>query len=57
MARSFADLIAEIEELHGAEEGARWDEEVRRVKEMYNGLSDTYQKGKEANVKSASFWK
>ncbi|KAI0869609.1 cytidine deoxycytidylate deaminase family protein [Hypoxylon argillaceum] len=56
-ARSFEDLVREIKEKHGEEEGGRWGEEVRRVKAMYNGLSDTYQRSKTGAVESASFWK
>jgi tRNA(Arg) A34 adenosine deaminase TadA len=56
-ARSFADLVREIAEKDGKEESKKWEDEVRRVKELYNGLSDTYQKGKTSGVESASFWK
>ncbi|KAI1174375.1 cytidine deoxycytidylate deaminase family protein [Nemania sp. FL0916] len=56
-ARSFADLVTEIGERYGEAEARVWDDEVRRVKALYNGLSDTYQKGKTGDVESASFWK
>ncbi|RYC64148.1 hypothetical protein CHU98_g2072 [Xylaria longipes] len=56
-ARSFEDLVGEIAEKHGEAEGKKWDDEVRRVKALYNELSDTYQKGKKGGTESASFWK
>ncbi|KAI1268043.1 cytidine deoxycytidylate deaminase family protein [Xylariaceae sp. FL1019] len=56
-ARSFADLVGEIAEKEGEEEKKWWMGEIRRVKELYNGLSDTYQKGKADGTESASFWK
>ncbi|KAI0391772.1 cytidine deoxycytidylate deaminase family protein [Xylariaceae sp. FL0594] len=34
-----------------------WRDEVQRVKDLYNGLSDTYQQGKKGGVETASFWK
>ncbi|KAI0163911.1 cytidine deoxycytidylate deaminase family protein [Xylariaceae sp. FL1272] len=55
-ARSFADLVKEISEKKG-EEAKRWTEEIARVKELYNSLSDTYQQGKADGTESASFWK
>jgi len=55
--RSLADLVCEIVDKHGEEEGGKWGDEVRRVKDLYNGLSDTYQKGKTGGVETASFWK
>ncbi|KAI3324117.1 cytidine deaminase-like protein [Xylariaceae sp. AK1471] len=56
-ARSFGDLVREVAERHGEAESKRWEDEVKRVKDLYNGLSDTYQKGKTDGAKSASFWK
>ncbi|KAI0100280.1 hypothetical protein GGR51DRAFT_564304 [Nemania sp. FL0031] len=56
-ARSFEDLVREVKEKYGEEEGRKWGDEVARVKAMYNGLSDTYQKSKADTVESASFWK
>lgn len=53
-ARSVADLVAGVED-----EGERavLAEDVRRVKGLYNSLSETYQQGKESGVESASVWK
>lgn len=56
-ARSFADLVLEIRDRDGETEAQKWDREVARVKDLYNGLSDTYQKGKTDGVDSASFFK
>ncbi|KAI0483512.1 cytidine deoxycytidylate deaminase family protein [Xylaria cf. heliscus] len=56
-ARSFEDLVREIEAKHGEEERRKWGDEVRRVKALYNELSDTYQKGSKGGTESASFWK
>ncbi|KAI0408345.1 cytidine deoxycytidylate deaminase family protein [Xylaria palmicola] len=56
-ARSLVDLVREIAEKHGEAEGRQWGDEVTRVKALYNGLSETYQKGKTGGVESASFWK
>ncbi|KAI1323906.1 cytidine deoxycytidylate deaminase family protein [Xylariaceae sp. FL0255] len=56
-ARSFGDLVCEIEDLEDEEEARWWHDEILRVKTLYNGLSDTYQKGKVGGVESASFWK
>ncbi|KAI1817330.1 cytidine deoxycytidylate deaminase family protein [Poronia punctata] len=56
-ARSLNDLVREIAEKEGEEEAKKWEDEIRRVKDLYNGLSDTYQKGKAGGVESASFWK
>ncbi|KAI1121993.1 cytidine deoxycytidylate deaminase family protein [Nemania abortiva] len=56
-ARSFEDLIREIKAKYGETEGEKWENEVKRVKAMYNGLSDTYQASKRDVVESASFWK
>ncbi|KAI0187515.1 hypothetical protein EV127DRAFT_436032 [Xylaria flabelliformis] len=56
-ARSFEDLVREISEKRGEVEATKWSEEVRRVKALYNELSDTYQKGTKGGTESASFWK
>ncbi|TGJ88417.1 hypothetical protein E0Z10_g369 [Xylaria hypoxylon] len=56
-ARSFEDLAREIAEKHEEGESEKWKDEIRRVKALYNGLSDTYQKSKTSGVDSASFWK
>ncbi|KAI0200902.1 cytidine deoxycytidylate deaminase family protein [Astrocystis sublimbata] len=56
-ARSFEDLVLEITEKHGEDEGRKWRGEVARVKTLYNKLSDTYQKGGKGGMESASFWK
>ncbi|KAH8157762.1 hypothetical protein CIB48_g10484 [Xylaria polymorpha] len=56
-ARSFEDLVREIAEKTGEAESKKWGGEVRRVKALYNGLSDTYQKGNKGGTESASFWK
>lgn len=53
-AKSFADLVSEIED---EEERGRWTAEITRVKNLYNGLSQTYQDGKKEGVESASVWK
>ncbi|KAI0437464.1 cytidine deoxycytidylate deaminase family protein [Xylaria telfairii] len=56
-ARSFEDLVREVAEKHGETESKKWGGEVRRVKALYNELSDTYQKGNKGGTESASFWK
>ncbi|KAF2964860.1 hypothetical protein GQX73_g8699 [Xylaria multiplex] len=56
-ARSFEDLAREIAEKHGEAESKKWEDEIRRIKALYNGLSDTYQESKTSVVGSASFWK
>ncbi len=53
-ARSLADLLTDIPD---EKERDKWACEVQRVKDMYNGLSETYQEGKEAGTESASVWK
>lgn len=53
-AKSVADVVGEI----GDEgEKGRLLGEMRRVKEMYSALSETYQEGKKAGAESASAWK
>lgn len=56
-AKSFEDLVREVEKDEGEEEMRRLECEVKRVKALYNGLSETYQKGKAEGVESSSFWK
>lgn len=53
-AKSLADLVATIED---DSERARLIDEIRRVKAMYNELSDTYQKGKSSGQETSSFFK
>ncbi|KAK5654637.1 hypothetical protein OQA88_6958 [Cercophora sp. LCS_1] len=53
-AKSLADLVEEIPD---EAERAHWSSEIARVKELYNGLSATYQEGKKAGAESASVWK
>lgn len=52
-AKSLAELVDEVE---GEEERRKWLVEIERVKKLYNGLSETYQEGKEAGVETASVW-
>ena len=52
-ARSVADLI---KDLH-VEERGRWEEEVRRVKGVYDGLSETYQKGKTGGTETSAVFR
>jgi tRNA(Arg) A34 adenosine deaminase TadA len=56
-ARSFANLVREVAEKDGQAEGKKWEDEVGRVKDLYNGLSETYQRGKTGGAENASFWK
>lgn len=53
-ARSVADLVASVED---EGERDRLAEDVRRIKGLYNSLSETYQQGKQSGVESASVWK
>jgi hypothetical protein len=53
-ARSVADLVAGVED---EGERALLAEDVRRIKGLYNSLSETYQQGKQSGVESASVWK
>jgi tRNA(Arg) A34 adenosine deaminase TadA len=50
-ARSVADVVATIED---EAEKTKWTAEIARVKEMYNELSDTYQKGKATGHETSS---
>ncbi|ROW01337.1 hypothetical protein VMCG_05946 [Cytospora schulzeri] len=52
-ASSLAELVDKVED---EEERKKWLSEIERVKKLYNGLSETYQKGKEAGVETASVW-
>ncbi|KAK4194895.1 cytidine deaminase-like protein [Triangularia verruculosa] len=54
--KSLADLIEELE-LDGEEEKGKWRGEIRRMKELYTGLSETYQEGKRKGAESSSVWK
>ncbi|EDU43807.1 Cytidine/deoxycytidylate deaminase family protein [Pyrenophora tritici-repentis] len=53
-AKSFKDLVGKI-----GDEGVRTglEGEIKRVKALYNGLSETYQEGKKAGAESSSVWK
>ncbi|KAK4230141.1 cytidine deaminase-like protein [Podospora fimiseda] len=53
-AKSLYDLVQEIED---DEEKKKWQSEIERVKSLYNGLSETYQEGKNRGEESASVWK
>ncbi|KAM7191263.1 guanine deaminase [Rhypophila sp. PSN 637] len=53
-AKSMADLLEEIDD---EAEKMHWAAEIKRVKELYNSLSETYQEGKKAGAESASVWK
>lgn len=53
-AKSLLDVIGEIEE---EKQRSVLIAEVDRVKALYNGLSRTYQTGKEAGMPTASAWK
>jgi tRNA(Arg) A34 adenosine deaminase TadA len=48
---SVADLVATVED---GTEKAKWTAEIARIKELYNELSDTYQKGKATGHKTSS---
>jgi tRNA(Arg) A34 adenosine deaminase TadA len=50
-ARSVGDVVATIED---EAEKTKWTAEIARVKEMYNELSDTYQKGKATGHETSS---
>jgi tRNA(Arg) A34 adenosine deaminase TadA len=52
--RSVEDLLGELQ--YEAER-EKWRAEIRRVKDLYSSLSETYQKGKEAGAESSSVWK
>ncbi|KAK0671984.1 cytidine deaminase-like protein [Cercophora samala] len=54
--KSLAELIDELDD-GGEEEKERWRGEVKRLKGLYEGLSETYQRGKGTGVESASVWK
>jgi tRNA(Arg) A34 adenosine deaminase TadA len=53
-AKSFADVVGEIGD---ESEKTRLLGEIERVKALYNSLSETYQRGKEAGTESSSVWK
>ncbi|KAJ3493504.1 hypothetical protein NLG97_g4689 [Lecanicillium saksenae] len=52
--RSFLDLV---EKLETKDEKDHFLAEIKRVKALYNALSDTYQEGKKAGTQTASAWK
>lgn len=54
--RSLVELLDEAPDLK-EEEKKKWRGEIKRVKELYEGLSRTYQEGKREGVESASVWK
>lgn len=53
-ARSLGELVDEISDI---EERERWKAEVARVKGLYDGLSEVYQKNKKQGVETSSTWK
>ncbi|KAI1070277.1 hypothetical protein LB507_010344 [Fusarium sp. FIESC RH6] len=53
-AKSVGDLVNEIE---GEDERKRWENEVERVKALYNALGDEYQKNKKSGIETSSTWK
>lgn len=53
-AKALADVIAKIQE---PEVRQRLEIEMQRVKELYNGLSRTYQAGKQKGTQTSSVWK
>lgn len=53
-ARPFADLA---EEYKDEAEKQKWIAEIERVKDLYDGLNETYQQGKEAGTTTSSIWK
>jgi tRNA(Arg) A34 adenosine deaminase TadA len=52
--RSVEDLL---DGLQYEAEREKWRLEIRRVKDLYNSLSETYQKGKQSGAESSSVWK
>jgi hypothetical protein len=52
-ARSITDLVAALPD---AAARTKWTAEVARIKEMYNSLSETYQKGKVEGTATNSFF-
>lgn len=52
--RSVEDLLGDLE--YEAER-EKWRMEIKRVKELYKSLSETYQKGKKSGAESSSVWK
>lgn len=53
-ARSFADVAGDIGE---ETERERMLAEIERVKNLYDGLNETYQQGKSAGTTTSSIWK
>ncbi|KAK2602001.1 hypothetical protein QQS21_004427 [Conoideocrella luteorostrata] len=52
--RSVEDLVNDLQ--YEAEK-EKFRMEIRRVKDLYNALSETYQKGKKSGTESSSIWK
>lgn len=52
--RSITDLV---NDLQFEAEKEKWRMEIKRVKDLYNSLSETYQKGKKSGAQSSSVWK
>ena len=53
-AKSVGDLVNEIED---EDERKRWENEVEKVKALYNALGDEYQKNKKSGIETSSTWK
>lgn len=52
-ARSITDLVAALPD---EADRVTWTAEVARIKDMYNALSETYQKGKAEGTATSSFF-
>ncbi|USP76420.1 hypothetical protein yc1106_03694 [Curvularia clavata] len=53
-AKSFEDVVGEVAD---QAERERLQGEIKRVKALYGGLSETYQEGKKGGATSSSVWK
>jgi tRNA(Arg) A34 adenosine deaminase TadA len=53
-AKSIADLVEEIED---EKQRAKLGKEVEKIKQLYSGLSETYQQGKATGAETSSVWK
>jgi tRNA(Arg) A34 adenosine deaminase TadA len=53
-AKSLKEVVDSIDDVS---ERSKWASEVKRIKELYNSLSATYQEGKKAGVVTSSAWK
>ncbi|PVH97456.1 cytidine deaminase-like protein [Periconia macrospinosa] len=53
-AKSLADVVSDMTD---EKERQRCLAEIKRVKDLYNGLSETYQEGKRSGVTTSSVWK